>query len=132
MEIKRLAVAANAAILALLTVVACTSEQPGAPVVTIDAGKLEAHVQTLASNEFEGRGAGYRGEKMAANYIAESFANIGLAPSGDVKASNKSYFQSFKFSPSEPATPWETRESQNVVAVLPGPIQLDIIVTKIA
>ncbi|TXK64854.1 M28 family metallopeptidase [Alkalisalibacterium limincola] len=39
-----------------------------------------AHVQTLASDEFEGRAPGGRGEELTINYIREHFERIGLEP----------------------------------------------------
>jgi len=50
------------------------------PEVTAD--ELLAHVRTLASDEFEGRGSGTPGEARATDYIADAFAKLGLEPLG--------------------------------------------------
>jgi Zn-dependent M28 family amino/carboxypeptidase len=55
----------------------------------IRAEDLAAHIQTLASDEFEGRSPGSIGERMTTTYLKTQFERIGLAPgNGD------SYFQS--------------------------------------
>jgi len=46
------------------------------------AEALRAHVATLASDEWEGRGAGTPGEAAATQYIADHFARLGLEPLG--------------------------------------------------
>jgi hypothetical protein len=57
---------------------------------TIKAEDLKAHLSILASDEYEGRETGKKGQKMAAEYIANKFKELGLeAPV------NGSYFQEF-------------------------------------
>lgn len=57
---------------------------------TISPEDLKAHLTILASDEYEGRETGKKGQKMAAEYIANYFRELGLeAPVGD------SYFQTF-------------------------------------
>ncbi len=56
-----------------------------------EAGRFQAHVAYLASDELEGRGVGSKGIELAAEYIAGEFKRIGLEPAGE----NKSYFQTF-------------------------------------
>ncbi len=56
-----------------------------------DAGAIRAHVEFLADDLLEGRGAGTRGYDIAARYVASWFANLGLEPAGD----GGSYFQTF-------------------------------------
>ena len=46
---------------------------------TITAADLEKHLRVLASDEYEGRETGQKGQKMAAAYIAKDFAANGLA-----------------------------------------------------
>src|SRR5262245_1037061 len=46
-------------------------------VITKDG--LMNHIRVLASDEFEGRGPGTRGEELSINYIADQFKKIGLA-----------------------------------------------------
>ncbi|HEY0077992.1 MAG TPA: M28 family metallopeptidase [Pyrinomonadaceae bacterium] len=46
--------------------------------ITSDA--IMSHVKTLASDEYEGRGPGTRGEELTVNYLTEQFKQIGLKP----------------------------------------------------
>ncbi len=55
------------------------------------ASEYMAHVERLASEEFEGRGTGQPGIDLAAEYIAEHFKGLGVAPAGD----DGTYFQNF-------------------------------------
>src|SRR5664279_2608140 len=41
---------------------------------------LLAHIKILASDEFEGRAPGAKGEELSVKYISEQFARIGLKP----------------------------------------------------
>jgi len=56
-------------------------------VITKDG--LMNHIKVLASDEFEGRGPGTRGEELSINYIADQFKKIGLAPGN----TDGTYFQ---------------------------------------
>jgi Zn-dependent M28 family amino/carboxypeptidase len=56
---------------------------------TSPAGRFQSHIDYLASDRLEGRGVGTRGIEEAAEYIAEQFARLGLAPAGE----ENSYFQ---------------------------------------
>ncbi len=47
---------------------------------TIRADDMLRHVQVLASDEFEGRAPGTRGEALTVDYIEREFAKLGLAP----------------------------------------------------
>jgi Peptidase family M28/PA domain/PDZ domain len=47
---------------------------------TTTTSKTKAHVQTLASEKFEGREAGTPGERLAGDYIAQQLARIGAKP----------------------------------------------------
>ena len=65
--------------------------------------RIWSHIFTLASEEFEGRGSGSRGNEAAAHYIAERFAEYGLKPIGtsryhDLQApmDGSGYFQPFR------------------------------------
>jgi PA domain len=58
---------------------------------SIDEARLREHIKTLASDYFEGRGPGTRGDAMATAYIAGAFAAMGLEPAGD----NGTWFQNF-------------------------------------
>jgi hypothetical protein len=57
---------------------------------TINKTDLRAHLEILASDEYEGRETGFKGQKMAAEYIAAYFRELGIEPI--VKGS---YFQTF-------------------------------------
>src|SRR5688500_15001650 len=45
---------------------------------TITAEDLRKHLSILASDEYEGRETGEKGQKMAAEYISGFFKNIGI------------------------------------------------------
>src|SRR5688572_497116 len=61
---------------------------------TIDSNMLREHVYKLASTEFEGRETGSPGNRMAANYIAQQFADDGIP----VVPGDNDYFQEVAFS----------------------------------
>src|SRR5258708_24533405 len=52
--------------------------KPALDVITPDA--LLAHIKILASDEFEGRAPGSKGEQLSTKYIADQFRAIGLKP----------------------------------------------------
>ncbi|RTQ53801.1 M28 family peptidase [Hymenobacter gummosus] len=54
---------------------------------------LRRHLTVLASDEYEGRETGEKGQKMAAEYIAKQFAALGLT--GPVRDSDNPYLQHF-------------------------------------
>jgi hypothetical protein len=58
---------------------------------SITANDLSARLHFIASPELEGREATFRGQKVAARYIASEFQRLGLKPIGD----DGSYFQHF-------------------------------------
>ncbi len=58
---------------------------------SITANDLSSHLHFLASPELEGRETTFRGQKVAARYIASMFQKSGLKPIGD----NGTYFQKF-------------------------------------
>ncbi|WP_299817738.1 M28 family peptidase [uncultured Pontibacter sp.] len=60
---------------------------------TITAADLSKHLHIIASDEYEGRNTGEKGQKMAAEYIAREFREDGLA--GPVKAGANPYYQTF-------------------------------------
>ena len=61
--------------------------KPALDVITPDS--LLAHIKILASDEFEGRAPGTKGEDLSVNYITEQFAKVGLKPGNP----NGSYVQ---------------------------------------
>src|ERR1700716_1398820 len=52
--------------------------KPALDVITPDS--LLAHIKILASDEFEGRAPGTKGEDLSVNYITEQFTKVGLKP----------------------------------------------------
>lgn len=60
---------------------------------TITTTDLKSHLTVLASDEYEGRETGKKGQKMAARYIANHFKGLGFEP--PVKGG---YFQKFDLS----------------------------------
>ena len=47
---------------------------------TINVSDLQKHLTIIASDSLEGRETGQVGQKMAAEYIASHFSNIGIKP----------------------------------------------------
>lgn len=56
------------------------STLPEVPGDGIDVRSYEQHVQTLASDEFEGRAPGTRGGRMTIDYLVRAFSEMGLEP----------------------------------------------------
>lgn len=83
---------------------------------TITVNDVKKHIFTLASDEFEGRETGEKGQKMAAKYLAEQYASFGIKK----YPKSKSYFQKIpiedlktkRFTPNNP--------SENVIAFIEG------------
>ena len=57
---------------------------------TISKEKLKTYLQVLASDSLEGREAGRKGQKKAAEYIASRFKEFGIKPCSDI-----GYYQKF-------------------------------------
>ncbi|WP_162054457.1 M28 family peptidase [Pontibacter pamirensis] len=60
---------------------------------TVTAADLSRHLTILASDEYEGRNTGEKGQKMAAEYIAREFREDGLT--GPVQGGSNPYYQTF-------------------------------------
>ncbi len=56
----------------------------------ISAKTLSKHLHVLASDKYEGRETGKKGQKMAAKYIAEQFKDAGIPP-----YKNNTYYEEF-------------------------------------
>ncbi|WP_338760718.1 M28 family peptidase [Bernardetia sp. ABR2-2B] len=91
----------------------------------IDEADMKKHLSVLASDEYEGRETGEKGQKMAAEYIANRFKELGLtAPV------NGSYFQKFELNKTSLAEfrietlTGEIELSQNEIIVV-NPLQGD-------
>ena len=80
---------------ALAFVAACSGSQPPPPAETVpasappvpigqlpqvDSAAVLAHTKVLASDEYEGRAPGTKGEELAVNYIVSEFRKVGLKP----------------------------------------------------
>lgn len=59
----------------------------------ITAEKIHRYVNFLSSDALQGRLTGTQGEKLATQYVAMQFQQLGLIPAGD----NGTYFQEFDF-----------------------------------
>ncbi len=55
-------------------------ELPEVPGEGIDSELYREHVRTLASDEFEGRAPGTRGDRLTVNYLVRQFSDLGLEP----------------------------------------------------
>ena len=74
---------------------------------------FKAHTQFLASDEMGGRGVGSVGGRLAAEYIAKQFKDIGLQPLGDM-----SYYQ-------EVPIPDQAEDEVNVVGIISAVTKTD-------
>ena len=93
----------------------------------VSADVIRAHIDFLASDALEGRGAGTRGGDLAARYIAAQFIRLGLEPAGD----DSTYF--FKvpvvsFTP-EPTLALGAAELAYPTDFVLGPMRWDSLVT---
>jgi len=77
----------------LLTLFLCCSLAFTACTQPVSPDKIRAHVNTLASDAYEGRGTGAPGGEKAAAYVESQFRKIGLKPLGDPG----SYRQAFTY-----------------------------------
>ena len=100
------------------TTLAKTNQSQQQELITPQA--IRPHVEKLAHDSYEGRGAGYPGERKAADYIAGEFKKIGLKPVGDSLRNRRSYFQEFKFHAHKPVVPWELLTSRNILGFIEG------------
>jgi len=118
--------APGASILLLAGLAACSDtidpeEAPTPADIVVTPSRMRASVETLAHDSMCGRPAGTAYERQAAAYIADAFAQAGLAPGGP-----DGYFQPVSIGQREtqPSTALCVYEqvvaSQNVVGVLPG------------
>lgn len=70
---------------------------PALPLLAADPnaeGRLRADVTALAAPALEGRGTGEKGARMAADFVAARFAELGLTPRGD--GPSAAYLQRFE------------------------------------
>ena len=64
---------------------------------TIVASDLMRHLGVIASDAYEGREAGMKGQKMAAEYLRDQFASFGIpaVPNAEALGLEQGYFQPF-------------------------------------
>ena len=74
-------------LLSIIITISCTEvpmqtqpSPPDAGLDTINADNLAQHIQTLASDEFEGRLPGSKGEELTIEYLTDQFTQLGLSP----------------------------------------------------
>jgi len=114
---RALTAAAFSVLIPALQAMPAPDARQDAPVPSaISSDSIRAHMMELADDKYEGRGAGYDGERRAAEYIAAELKRIGIAPAGDARG----YFQEFSFHPMHPVKPWETFTSRNVIGRVEG------------
>src|SRR5262245_18586869 len=85
----RLAPAVSAALALSLTAFSVAASTD----ITADPARLSAHVKTLSSDDFQGRGPAQPGEQKAVAYIADQMKAIGLQPGGDLKNGKRAWTQ---------------------------------------
>jgi Zn-dependent M28 family amino/carboxypeptidase len=56
------------------------SISPETALATFSSDRILAHIRTLSSDEFEGRGPGSNGEQLTINYLEDQFRSAGLEP----------------------------------------------------
>ncbi|AII51628.1 M28 family peptidase [Hymenobacter sp. APR13] len=82
---------------AVLTTPTLATDKPtewaGTYAATITQEDLRQHLTVLASDAYEGRETGEKGQKMAADYLSTEFKKLGLA--GPVTGSDNPYLQHF-------------------------------------
>ena len=66
-----------------------------------DAQRMSAHVQTLGSDAYEGRGVATRAEAKTIEYLVTQFRSFGLAPGGDVVHGQRQWTQAVPLLKSE-------------------------------
>lgn len=78
---------------AVVAAVSVTGFAGAATEGTIDAARLSAHVKTLSSDAFEGRGPATAGEARTVAYLIEQMKAAGLQPGGDLKNGKREWTQ---------------------------------------
>ncbi|MDV7395127.1 M28 family peptidase, partial [Arthrospira platensis SPKY1] len=87
---------------------------------------IRVDVIYLASDYLEGRETGTEGERLAAQYIASRFEEIGLAPKGDAGT----YFQVFSavLKAHPHAKEGESREARNVIGFIDNQAEQTVVI----
>jgi hypothetical protein len=93
---------------------------PAVPVITPEA--VKAHVDFLADDLLEGRGAGTRGHEVAARYVATRFEALGLKPGGP----GGSWYQRF------PLATWSLAGAQVTIGTAAFANRADVLIAASA
>src|ERR1700681_361245 len=75
------ALSPGCAVIVMSCAIAGCSRAPSAPVAALDSlsgERLLAHIRTLSSDEFEGRGPGSKGEQLTIQYLQDQYRSFGL------------------------------------------------------
>lgn len=79
-------------IILLLSICSLAVAQKSKKATKLIFSNVQSHISFLADDKLEGRRTGSAGEKLAYEYISNTFNNYGLQPKGD----NNSYIQAFE------------------------------------
>lgn len=102
--------------LALFPAAGQAQRAPAEPVFTPEA--IKAHVDFLANDLLEGRGAGTRGHEVAARYVAARFEALGLKPGGP----GGSWYQRF------PLATWSLASASVGIGEAKFPNRIDVLI----
>ena len=91
-QISKYSLTFFSSVIFLASTLAQTNKNAPDPSKFIKAEELKVHLEVLASDAYEGRETGQKGQKMAAEYIKKHFENIGIPPLQNLK---QGYFQEF-------------------------------------
>jgi Zn-dependent M28 family amino/carboxypeptidase len=79
--------------LAPLSALALLLASSGAIAQNFDPARLDSHIKTLSSDEFEGRGPSTPGEQKTVAYLVEQFKAAGVEPGGEVVNGQRQWTQ---------------------------------------
>ena len=63
------------------------------PAASFDPARLDAHIKTLSSDEFEGRGPATPGEQKTVAYLVQQLQAAGVEPGGEVVNGQRQWTQ---------------------------------------
>jgi len=115
--------------ISFLILIAFLAPALSAQVVSIE--NLQTHIYTLASDKYEGRGTGEKGESKAAKYIAKELKKLKMAPKG-----TKKYYQEFSFNlklmntenPHGPMVDKGEIKGKNVIGLVDNAAQFTVVI----
>ena len=79
--------------LAPLSALALLLASSGAIAENFDAARIDSHIKTLSSDEFEGRGPATPGEQKTVAYLVEQLQAAGVEPGGEVVDGQRQWTQ---------------------------------------